>query len=195
MMLEAIVFIVAFFGLIALFALKRWESGRGQIIFPGIRSKADDGARNIKSILLALLWYGKKLPRILVALTRLGVHVTAVTFGHLAHYVGEKSHALADFVSYKHRFERRETRSEFLRQVIEHPITNRTAPSVAIPPRVNEEIPVRDEVTPEIATPTMSENAPEALPETPVVKKKPARRRRILSRKKLEIPVDNGQDS
>lgn len=123
-------FFFAFFGLVGLFALKRWEHLHGSILFPEIRQRADEQALRFKAMLASGLRNFGRLPHILVYLLRIGVHVAAVAFGHLAHWIGERSHDLADLVSHKHRFERRETRSEFLKQVIEHPISNRFPASV-----------------------------------------------------------------
>ena len=118
-------FFLAFAGIVGLFALKRWESAHAKVFLPGIRYSADEQARRLKVLLLAGTRDLEKLPPFLLRLASLIVRVLAIAFGHLAHWIGERSHALADLVSYKHRFERKETRSEFLKQVIEHPITNR----------------------------------------------------------------------
>ena len=193
-MLEGALFIFAFLGLVALFTLKRWESAHERVVAQGIRQKADAGALSLKVFMLAVFWYLRKLPQILLALARLGVHIAAVMFGHLAHWIGEKSHALADFVSYKHRFERRETRSEFLKQVIEHPITNREPfPPIVSPAPVEVETKEPAAIAP--AAEEEARGTPEKVLDVPVVKKKPARRRKLLSRKKLETPTDNGQNS
>jgi hypothetical protein len=46
--------------------------------------------------------------------------LAAVGFARFARLASESAHRLADFVSHKRNFTRRETRSEFLKQVIEH---------------------------------------------------------------------------
>ncbi len=193
MMPAGALFIFAFFGLVALFALKRWESRRERIIFPEVRRYADEGALGIKMFMLAALWYLRKLPYILFHVVRIGIHICAVTFGHLAHWIGEKSHALADLVSHKHRFERRETQSEFLKKVIEHPITNRS-PGIA---EIVHAASARPVVTEKVVTDVPEEVsiAPDPVLEVPAPKKKAVRKRRVLSRKKLENQLDNGQNS
>ena len=121
-----VIFFLSGIGIIALFALKRWENTHARVLFPHVRRVADEQALRMKQFLTAGVRDLEKLPPFLLYLLRIGVHIGAVAFGHLAHWIGERSHALADVVSHKHRFERRPPRSEFLMQVNEHSIKNRS---------------------------------------------------------------------
>ena len=58
------------------------------------------------------------LPRA-VLLSRFLVHEAALGIARAARYSERQAHRLADMVSHKRGFERRETRSEFLRKVSE----------------------------------------------------------------------------
>ena len=120
MVFSATLFFFALFGIGSLFGLKRWEETRGYTFAPRLRRQIDYLAQRLSELVEAGQKDIEKLPRALVHMLRLLLHLTAVGFGHLAHWVGEQSHKLADLVSYKHRFERRELRSEFLKKVIRH---------------------------------------------------------------------------
>jgi len=121
MFVSLTLFITAFLGICALFALKRWEESRGeQVVAPALRARLDASARHLKDLIEAGQKDLEKLLPTLMHVSRLSLHLAAVGFGHMAHWVGEQSHRLADLVSYKHRFERRELRSEFLKKVIRH---------------------------------------------------------------------------
>lgn len=113
-------FILALLAIGALFGIKVWEEKRGRRLAPQLRETLDERALHLKDLLEAGHRDIEKLPPTLVHLSRVTLHLAAVGFGHLAHWVGERSHKLADMVSYKHRFEKRELRSEFLKKVIQH---------------------------------------------------------------------------
>ena len=55
------------------------------------------------------------------------LHFAALEFAHLARQASRQAHRLADFVSHKRNFERKETRSEFLRKMTE--LKNGNAPT------------------------------------------------------------------
>ena len=120
MIVAAMVFFVALFGISTLFALKRWEKAHGRILAVQMRTSLDERALHLKELLEAGLKDLEKLVPALVHLSRVSLHLSAVGFGHLAHWLGERSHQLADMVSYKHRFERRALGSEFLKKMIRH---------------------------------------------------------------------------
>jgi len=126
MMLAFIVFIIALLAIAALFALKAWEEKRGRVLVPELRASLDERAVHLKDLLEAGQRDIEKLPSALLHLSRVALHLAAVGFGHLAHWLGERSHRLADMVSYKHHFERRELRSEFLKKVSERKSGNDT---------------------------------------------------------------------
>src|SRR3989344_3365227 len=113
-------FFIALAGLVGLFALKHHESVRGRMVLPGTRRKADEYALEAKAFILVLLREIGKLPPLLLVLAQLGIRQSAITFARFAHWLARRAHALADVASHKHRFERRETNSEFLKQVTEH---------------------------------------------------------------------------
>jgi len=106
-------------GIAGLFTLKNWEGNRGRAFAPSLRSSADMRALELKGF---LLWSRREigeLPPLLVRLARVGVHDLALGFAALASWLERQAHRLADLVSHKHRFERRESRNEFLRRVSE----------------------------------------------------------------------------
>jgi hypothetical protein len=111
--------------IVLLFEVKRAEVRRGARFVEGVRAKADVRAVQVKELLYRAEFYLEHTPWFVSALTRYGVHVGALAFAKLARMSEEQAHRLADFVSHKRNFERRETKSQFLKQVSEHPIRNR----------------------------------------------------------------------
>jgi len=116
----AIIFLIALLGIIGLFSLKAWETSRGTMIAPDLRSAADFQALRLKDLLLAGRKDLEHLPPLLLYATQRIVHGIAVDAGHIAHWLGVQSHRLADAVSHKRNFERGQTKSEFLKKVSEH---------------------------------------------------------------------------
>jgi hypothetical protein len=114
------VFFIALAGLVALFTLKQWEFSRDRMLFLPMRIRADEEALHLKELLVAARADIQHLPPLLLDATRSVVQGIAVDAGHIAHWLGEQSHRLADSVSHKRNFERRETKSEFLKKVSEH---------------------------------------------------------------------------
>ena len=105
MFVSITLFFAAFLGICALFALKRWEESKGeQVVAPALRARLDASAMQLKDLIEAGQKDLEKLLPAIVHLSRLSLHLAAVGFGHLAHWVGEQSHRLADLVSYKNRF-------------------------------------------------------------------------------------------
>jgi hypothetical protein len=115
-----VVFFLSLLGIAALFALKYWELRREHVVAPALREKVDARADKLKELMSAARTDASKLPPALVRLARFMVHELALGFAALARLLERQAHRLADMVSYKHRFERRETRSEFLKKVAEH---------------------------------------------------------------------------
>lgn len=113
----AIVFGVSLLLLAVLFLVKRVELNRHARMFEGMRARADSGALQIKAALVRGESYLEELPFFLGALSRYLVHIGALSFAKLARASAKRAHQLADFVSHKHGFERRETKSRFLREV------------------------------------------------------------------------------
>ncbi|OGG44573.1 hypothetical protein A2673_03510 [Candidatus Kaiserbacteria bacterium RIFCSPHIGHO2_01_FULL_50_13] len=102
---------------IALFACKYIEMRRGIVFVPEWRDRADEKARELKALAFRAEERLERLPAILFALIRFGIHGFALSAAHLARSLEEKAHQLADFVSHKRGFERREAHSEFLKKV------------------------------------------------------------------------------
>lgn len=120
MVFATVVFLLALIGIIALFALKYWELARGRVVARDLRESADREALHVKELIGALQLDLAKLPPLMLFAAQRMLHAAAVDFGHLMHWLGAQAHNLADFVSHKRNFERRETRSEFLKKVSEH---------------------------------------------------------------------------
>jgi hypothetical protein len=120
MIAAIITFSLSLLGIVSLFGLKYWELRREQVLAPALREKVDARAGQLKELIVAARKDASKLPPALVRLARLLLHEGALAFAALARLMERQAHRLADLVSYKHRFERRETRSEFLKKVAEH---------------------------------------------------------------------------
>ena len=120
MMFTFVVFVISLTGIIGLFAVKYWEYNRDRVLMPRLRARADMRAAQMRELLVAAREDMSKLPPLLAALGRYLVHEAALGFAALARMAERGAHQLADLVSYRHRFEKRETRSEFLRKVAEH---------------------------------------------------------------------------
>lgn len=114
-----VVFSVSVVLILALFALKRAEAGRARRFLEGARASADGGALRVKAVLAVGESYLEELPFFLGALSRYVVHVGALSFARLARASAKRAHQLADLVSHKRGFERRATKSQFLRDVSE----------------------------------------------------------------------------
>jgi hypothetical protein len=104
----------------ALFGLKHWEQKRGRTLLESKRERFDAHALRLKAKLettsldiLRLLPHAVRIFRVLL-------HEAALGLAVIARYAERQAHKLADLVSYKHRFEKRETKSEFLRKMSEH---------------------------------------------------------------------------
>lgn len=113
-----IAFVVSFLSIVALFTLKYIEEKRGTVLaFSELRDSADAHARTLKQLLVyGVGRFAEVSPR-LFTLTRTGAHTFLLSTAYVARTVEGGAHRLADFVSHKHGFERRETKSEFLKKV------------------------------------------------------------------------------
>ena len=103
----------------ALFGLKSWEIARGRILAPVMRTRFDDRAMQLKDLLAAARLDAAKLLPLAVVYTRIGIHEAALALAVFARFAERQAHRLADLVSYKHHYEKRETQSEFLKKVSE----------------------------------------------------------------------------
>lgn len=106
-------------GILLLFLVKKIEIARGALIGGSFRDDADLFAMRVKWVFLVIEWYLARLPDFLFLLTRYGIRVGALSAAKLARRAEEQAHQIADFVSHKRNFERRETKSHYLKQVSE----------------------------------------------------------------------------
>ena len=121
---EFILFAASLIGILLLFLIKKLEVGREHRFAEALRTHADHGALLVKEWIEISEWYLEKTPFFLVVLARYGVHIGALGFARLARTSEEYAHRLAELVSHKRNFERRETKSQFLKEVSEYPIRN-----------------------------------------------------------------------
>jgi len=115
--MAAPVFFGALIGLVLLFSLRIVEKRRGTRFAAKLRKRLDWYARVLK----ALVWYAADILEELPLLTGYASRAVAAgmvrRFAHATESLSRAAHAAADMVSYKHRHERTETRSQFLKQV------------------------------------------------------------------------------
>lgn len=120
MTLALIVFFLSLFAIAFLFALKQWEVRNERVVLAPWRARADVRARQLKELLDAARLDLSRIPPEAVRLSRIGIHQLALAFAAFAREAERYAHRVADVVSYKHHFEKRDTRSEFLKKVAEH---------------------------------------------------------------------------
>ena len=120
MFVAGIFFFGSLLGIVAIFGLKYWEKRVGRVYAPAFRDKADVYATQLKELLAAAQMDLAKVPPALIRLSRFFIRETALGFAFVARIAEKQSYRLADLVSHKHRFEKRETRSEFLKKVSNH---------------------------------------------------------------------------
>jgi hypothetical protein len=115
-------------GVLLLFAVKKYELSRGVLVGGSMRDDADLFALRVKWIFLVIEWYLARLPDFIFLLTRYGIRISALFTARIARRAEAQAHSIADFVSHKRNFERRETRSNYLKQVGEHKSDNGHGP-------------------------------------------------------------------
>jgi len=104
-------------GITGLFTLKNWEERSGRVLAPGLRAGADVRALEFKAFLFWCLRQLEETPSIALRIARILIHDLALAFAAFARWLERQARRLADMVSHKHRFERREPRNEFLKRV------------------------------------------------------------------------------
>lgn len=114
-------FVLSLGGIVLLFALKQWESSRVPLI-PGVRLKADEKALELKARMLQLRTEADKLGPLAVHVAHVVVREAALGLAAFARYSERQLHRLADFVSHKRGFQRRESHNEFLKRITDHPM-------------------------------------------------------------------------
>jgi len=114
-----VTFSASLLGLIFLFALKFWEEYDRFRFLPKLRLKADEKALILKKVLLYVGDVVKDSPRYSLLLLGVIAHTAVVAFANIAGAAERGANYVADFVSHRHRFERRDTKSDFLKKVSE----------------------------------------------------------------------------
>lgn len=103
-----------------LYTLKHFEMVRGVAYAPFARSRADDAARALKRQIERARMEISRLPPLAMYVTRFALHELALAAARLAKVAESQMHRVADTVSHKRAFEKREPRSEFLKRMNEH---------------------------------------------------------------------------
>lgn len=119
MLFASILFGVSLAGVIALFVLKRREEVRGSEYAPELKARADYQALRVKAFLRKAGRTIEHIPPALVVIGRILLHEGALLGARLGATLEEQSHKIADRVSHRHRFERRDTNSDFLKRMAE----------------------------------------------------------------------------
>lgn len=113
-------FIGALTTIVALFTLRLVEERRGARFVPEFRVRVDSFALVLKMRIIALAKEMHRLPGIGLLILRYFVHIAAKAAARFARKMESGAHELADRMTHKHRFRRRESTNAFLREVAEH---------------------------------------------------------------------------
>ncbi len=111
------VFYGALAGLALLFLVRFFEEARGMRMLPGFRHTLDRFALFIKRYLERVETFFEHIPQFTALLLRYLTAKGVRRFAHMTEGISRTAHAAADMVSYKHRYERKETRSTFLKRM------------------------------------------------------------------------------
>ncbi len=114
------VFALSLIGISGLFMLKMWETRTARDIAPEVRERADRAALELKRLIAHSQREARKLPPEILVLARTILHDAALGAAALARYLEKQSHRVAEKVSHKASFERRERSSDFLKNVSEY---------------------------------------------------------------------------
>ena len=115
--MAAPVFFGALAALAVLFTLRLIEERRGARLGASVRLSLDRFALSIKAILMYVAALMERIPQITSFLLRAFAVALVRRFAHMTEGISRAAHSAADMVSYKHRYERKETRSTFLKEV------------------------------------------------------------------------------
>lgn len=121
-----IVFIVSLALIVLLFVLRYVEERRGARFGAGPRQLADNAALNLKDVMVHGKDQLEKLPPEVAHLSMGAIHSGALGAASVARSFENQAHRFADFVSSKRNFVRRETKSEFLKQVTDFKNSDRS---------------------------------------------------------------------
>lgn len=108
---------ISVFGIGLLFYIKHWEEKRARVFAPGFRLLADEKALEFKAFLATCEGEFRKLGPTSIRIGRVLLHDLALSLAALSRASERQAHKLADMVSHKHTFQRRETKNDFLKQV------------------------------------------------------------------------------
>lgn len=111
---------ISVLGIITLFLVKRYELAHNRLVGGRLRERADDFALDVKWVFLVVEWYLARLPAFMSLFGRYVLRTGALLFARVARTSAERAHHIADLASHKHKFERRETKSDYLKQVGEY---------------------------------------------------------------------------
>jgi len=123
-----------------LFYIKHWEEKEARVFVPGMRLAADDKALEFKAFLGTCQNEFRKLGPTTLRIGRAMLHDLALALAALSRASERQAHRLADLVSHKHAFQRRETRNDFLKQVSDVPMRNSREVSGAVPEKKDKKI-------------------------------------------------------
>lgn len=118
--MATIIFFVSLVLIIALFVLRAVEERRGDKYAARGRQLADNAALNLKDALVDGRKQMEKLPPAVAHVSMRAVHKGALGMAEFARTLEDQAHRFADFVSSKGSFQRRETKSEFLKGVSDY---------------------------------------------------------------------------
>jgi hypothetical protein len=116
------IFLISLVGIVALFALKFWEVRAGRVIAPALRARADQRAQAFKASLAHMRNEAEHLLPTIARILNGVIRVAALSAAAAARYAERELYRVADMVSHKRNFQQRETQSDFLKQVSEHPM-------------------------------------------------------------------------
>jgi len=114
------VYAFSLLGILSLFALRRREEALGHRYFPRFREAADEYALALKRYVFSLGSEVQKLPPLVLALSKMAIHASALQIAAAARFLERQAFRLADIVSHKRGFVPRAPRSEFIRKIGEY---------------------------------------------------------------------------
>ena len=119
MLIAVLIFLGSILGIVLLFSVKYWEEKTQRVFAVPLRSRADVQALRFKDLLARSRSELSKFPPNFLYISRIVLREVALGAASLARASERQAHRIADMVSHKHRFEKREPRSEFLKKMSE----------------------------------------------------------------------------
>lgn len=118
LIISTIVFAGALLYIVALFSLRIVEGDRR--VLSSTRESLDVWAWTIKQRFMRLYVASRKFPAVSFLVMRYFIHIGAKSFARFARRLEEGAYHVADLVSHKHRFQRRQSNNQFLHEVTNH---------------------------------------------------------------------------